>query len=67
MRKVNSKAGQPQGHQHAVEREAGAATASGQEPETNWANWWPFDRATGAALQRLNRKPKQPEWEEALL
>lgn len=39
--------------------------------EINWSQWWPFDRATGAALEQLNRRqPKRnvmDEFEEALL
>ena len=34
--------------------------------EVDWNAWWPFTRATGAALKQLNKKPKV-EGEEALI
>jgi len=55
------------GRQPVPEREAAQAAQPHTESEINWNQWWPFDRATGTALRLLNRKPPQPEFEEALL
>ncbi len=29
--------------------------------EIDWSQWWPFERATGAALEQLNRRPRKPD------
>lgn len=30
------------------------------EEKIDWSKWWPFDRATGVALEQLNRRVPKP-------
>lgn len=32
---------------------------SAPQSEINWQTWWPFTRATGAALEQLNRRQRK--------
>jgi len=67
MRKAGQIADEPQQGQRAAARQAERTSQEDREPtEINWQKWWPFDRATGAALRQLNQK-QQPEYEDALL
>ena len=47
------------------------ASRKNKEAQIDWQTWWPFTRATGTALEQLNRKqPKTNPFEnvpEALI
>jgi hypothetical protein len=61
------KRGQPKPVRHV--KTAVGKGAKHQTQTINWNEWWPFTRATGAALKQLNRRqsPQSTNVEEAPL
>lgn len=71
MRANNHQCNQTEQRRAAGGEQAEARAAKDTPQSINWNEWWPFTRATGAALRQLNqRQPKHndlADYEEAPL